>query len=274
MAYKQVSIITKRWRDRKPPLGSQINWGHPLSKGLVGCWLMNEGGGNVVSDIARKNNGTLPSSGITWGYKKSGIVLNFTATNNINLGTPTILAPTTPFSVTAWVSRSGNIVGNDGIISSKTDTSGNLGWLLYANSTANKARFLAAGVVAESNSAIPLNTLTHLVGVWNGTKVLLYVNGVLQTTQGSGTSQPYYSGVSARIGQYSVFEKWAGYISSISFYNRALSPSEIQSLYVEPYQMIQPIRRRVFVSIPAITSLPVGSIRGVKSIRGISRVRI
>ena len=31
--------------DSCPPLGSQINWGHPLSKGLVGCWLMNEGRG-------------------------------------------------------------------------------------------------------------------------------------------------------------------------------------------------------------------------------------
>ena len=42
----------------KPPIGSQIDWSHPLAKGLVGCWLMNEGGGNVVNDIARRNNGT------------------------------------------------------------------------------------------------------------------------------------------------------------------------------------------------------------------------
>lgn len=33
---------------RKPPLGTQINWNHPMARGLVGCWLFNEGGGNVI----------------------------------------------------------------------------------------------------------------------------------------------------------------------------------------------------------------------------------
>lgn len=237
--FNSVFAGGNRWTS-KPPIGSNINWEHPLSKGLVACFLMNEGGGRIVKDIVRKNDGILPTTGITWGAKPSGIVLNFTATNNIDLGTPVVLRPTIPFSVTAWVSRSGNIVGNDGIFSSQTDASGSLGWLLYGRLTSNKARFLAAGVVAESDNAIPLNTLTHLVGVWDGSKVLLYVNGKLQTTTGSGISQGYASGVSARIGQYSVFEKWSGYISSVSFYHRALSPSEIQQLYQEPYCFINP----------------------------------
>ena len=37
---------------QKPPLGVPLNGGHPLSRGLVGCWLMNEGGGNKVSDLS------------------------------------------------------------------------------------------------------------------------------------------------------------------------------------------------------------------------------
>ena len=35
----------------KPPPGSQINWGDPINRGLVGRWLMNEGGGNTLYDM-------------------------------------------------------------------------------------------------------------------------------------------------------------------------------------------------------------------------------
>ena len=28
----------------KPPKGAKLNTGHNLSRGLAGCWLMNEGG--------------------------------------------------------------------------------------------------------------------------------------------------------------------------------------------------------------------------------------
>jgi hypothetical protein len=33
-----------------PPLGRVINTNHPLSKDMVACWLLNEGGGNIAND--------------------------------------------------------------------------------------------------------------------------------------------------------------------------------------------------------------------------------
>lgn len=44
-----IAVFRKRWT-AKPPLGVQINWSHPLSKDLVGCYLCNEGGG-VIHDL-------------------------------------------------------------------------------------------------------------------------------------------------------------------------------------------------------------------------------
>lgn len=35
----------------KPPLGIWPNWKHPLAQGLIHCWPMKEGGGNVVNDL-------------------------------------------------------------------------------------------------------------------------------------------------------------------------------------------------------------------------------
>ena len=39
---------------QKPLLGRQINWAHPLAKGLVACWVFNEGSGNKVYDVASR----------------------------------------------------------------------------------------------------------------------------------------------------------------------------------------------------------------------------
>ncbi len=39
---------------QKPPVGSQINWNHPLAKGLVSAVPLNEGAGNAYYDAATK----------------------------------------------------------------------------------------------------------------------------------------------------------------------------------------------------------------------------
>lgn len=38
----------------KPPCGVQIDISHPLPRGLVGCWLFNEGGGPAINTISGK----------------------------------------------------------------------------------------------------------------------------------------------------------------------------------------------------------------------------
>lgn len=50
----------------KPPCGTQIDWADPLSQGLVGCWLFNEGAGNIVN-LATGKKYTRCGGGGTWG---------------------------------------------------------------------------------------------------------------------------------------------------------------------------------------------------------------
>jgi len=60
----------------KPPLGSLPNFGHPLTRGLVGLWLMNEGGGNIVQDLSGNGYiGTL--NDVTWQAGLSGTTTLF-----------------------------------------------------------------------------------------------------------------------------------------------------------------------------------------------------
>ena len=37
---------------QKPLLGTSLDWNHPLSEGLIGCWVMNEGAGNKIYDLS------------------------------------------------------------------------------------------------------------------------------------------------------------------------------------------------------------------------------
>jgi len=47
----------------KPRLFIKPNLGHPLARGLVGYWLMNEGSGNKVFDLSGNGNtGTFTNS--------------------------------------------------------------------------------------------------------------------------------------------------------------------------------------------------------------------
>lgn len=47
----------------KLPQGVQVDWGHPLAKGLVGCWRFAERGGTKLYDLARhRQHATLQNS--------------------------------------------------------------------------------------------------------------------------------------------------------------------------------------------------------------------
>jgi hypothetical protein len=52
----------------KPIRGLQLNKSHPLARGLVGCWLLNEGTGHKVFDLSGNSNTatTLANSAPPW----------------------------------------------------------------------------------------------------------------------------------------------------------------------------------------------------------------
>jgi hypothetical protein len=95
----------------KPPLGSQINWSNPLTKGLVRCWLMNERSGQIY-DLCRQQIAIFSGSP-TWKPGKYGSALYFDdvddsadITNYLKIfattGTWTCPAGVTSVTVEAW----------------------------------------------------------------------------------------------------------------------------------------------------------------------------
>lgn len=65
----------------KPNVGARINFAHPLARGLVGCWLFNEGGGSRVFDLSGRNN-----QGYFLGSPtRVGDALNLTPTDSVEI---------------------------------------------------------------------------------------------------------------------------------------------------------------------------------------------
>jgi hypothetical protein len=88
-------------------------------------------------------------------------------------------------------------------------------------------------------SSAPRATRFRCVFVFNGATVKLYVNGIL--TDSDTTDTLVSNNRDITLGANDTYS----FLNSFFVYNRALSPSAIQSLYVEPYQFIE--SRKIYI---------------------------
>jgi len=229
--------------NQKPLSGDLIDYGHPLSQGLVGLWLMNEGSGNKVFDLSGNGNiGTFVNSPI-WKVGKHGYAIDFVSASDqyIDLGVDvSILKPQT-ISVSA-IFKADLLTGIRGIVDG-TDSDGDDGYILASSGTALNF-YIDDGGFKIATGTIAAGIWYHAIGTFDGVTVKLYINGVLQATTAGATKVDY--GISRHfIGRYlNASYDWDGLIDSVSIYNRVLSASEA-ALLQEPFCMVRTRRRRI-----------------------------
>lgn len=247
----------------KPPVGSSMDWSHPLSKGVVGRWLMNENAGSRIIDITGKNHCTL-YNGVTWKNNQAGeIVLN--GTNQYAQKTPAIGLAIEKFSIVAWIYPTsfpsyqriiyiGGFSDLDQRISFITNPSGKLCYVINNGSQWGSV----------SAQALSANAWQMVVITYSCQTTLYYIDGKLDANSYTDTTVPSYLTDYFIIGFLpSNSSQWfAGSISQIIVYNRVLSKNEIASLYSNPYSGI--LRRRQNLMIAVSTS-------SIKTINGLSR---
>ena len=245
-------ILPKRFGQDKPPVGSQIDWGHPLARGLVGCWLLNEGAGGRAHNLSgRGNHGALtnfafPSTSTSgWNPGRTGIGLSFDGVDDYVKMTTTGLYTDT-VTLETWTKTSSTkdyqaVLGSD--VAEKHEI-----LLKTATYPAKIEVSLESSNYVQWNDVLPQGQWTHIVVVaQNGIQWKLYLNGVDKGTPDTvgGTYQVDGTGVSCLyIGKMRSDASFshAGLIDKVCIYNRALSPQEIRSLYEAPYQFIIPQR--------------------------------
>ena len=99
-------------------------------------------------------------------------------------------------------------------------------WRLYNGNGSEVGWNLTGGTA-------PLDTWSHVVGVWDGTTATLYVNGV--DTAAANTGPGGYNASTAAIFSVGAYDSGGspstGYLDEVAFYASALTPAQIQAHY-------------------------------------------
>jgi hypothetical protein len=191
------------------------------------------GSGNTVFDLAGfGKTGTL-SGGLTFSTLNGGSIVN--DAGNKALFYPSANFSTNNFTMEVWVSVK-SYPGTNAVFISNRGTNDN-GWLLDV--TLNKKgrifiqRDAGTSYSIETINDLGLNKWANLSVIRNGTNLSLYRDGVFQN---STTLPSNYDIQSAYVNDYalryfSVSGPLDGNVSTIKYYNRALSATEIQQNY-------------------------------------------
>jgi hypothetical protein len=229
-----------------PMLGASIDPGHPLADGLVGFWAFNEGAGGRVNDgTGHGYHGSVynPTSAL-WKPTPRGLALNCNAASYVRAA-PGLTAGLTACTVVLWAQKSSSY---GRLVSSYSESAGY--GVMMQHHWDNNVRFFvhAASGVAYAISDAPATGAAwrHYAGVYDGSKVVLYLDGIAQASQpaasGAIPSPQRYDfcigcGLTGSSSPTYGVQPWPGVIEEVALYNRALSAEEIRRLMREPFAL-------------------------------------
>ena len=218
----------------------------PAPSGLVGWW---QGEGNA-NDTAGANNGTLSPSGAGYAPGMVGQAFQFDGTNGyVQIPDSAALKPAN-VTVEAWVwldpSHPANRSGEQIVFKKNTWSAWFEGYSLLklpidnGNGTySDRFQFCVSRygdqVAINSKTIVQRGVWYHVAATYDGNRSVLYVNGVEEASATPGfpldyDTTPVYIGTTGTWVPY--LSMFAGIIDEVSIYNRALSPDEIQSIYL------------------------------------------
>ncbi len=203
--------------------------------GLVAWWRA-EGDAN---DSEGANNGTL-SNGATFAPGLTGQAFSFDGVNDgISVPDATVLRPLTNLTIEGWIRTPG--VSSSKLASfiaarSGTDTDG-YEFGVYPLPS-GELRFTlnggAGGADLFSTNGVTDNAFHHVAATYDGVKLRIYRDGLLDGEKAAALSINYTPGSPLWIGRrelVAVPGHFAGLIDELSIYNRALSSGEIAAIY-------------------------------------------
>jgi len=211
--------------------------------GLVGWWELDETDGAFARDRSSRGfNGTLKGD-CKWlpenGRLGGAIELDGEG-DYIDLGNRSEFNIAHQITVMAWVNTKGPGKGYDPIIAN-----GDRSWRLQRYDTTGKIEFACTGLNVSgtqwgnviSNKEINDGTWHHVAGVYDGSKIYLYIDGIEDVSKpASGQIKPsdysvYIGGnASTHEADYNFERFWTGLLDDLRIYNYALTPDEIAEL--------------------------------------------
>jgi hypothetical protein len=226
-----------------------------LAQGLVAWYRFDEGSGLTVTDSSgRGNNGNTGPCGFpypTWGPGRIGTAMQFSATRSNCVAVPESanLELAGAWTVSAWVAPSSLpaagqayalVVKPNGISQHNYALfldhgyigAPNLGWTAAFHDVNGKE--WSSSVTA----AISIGAWSHVAATWDTASLVVYVDGAAVATTMPGlppSASPFLPGPSTLLARNQCCAQYLdGALDEVRIYSRALSSSEIQTLYATP----------------------------------------
>jgi len=245
----------------KPPVSARPVVGRRLAKGLVGCWLMNEGAGSRPFDISGYGNDATFIGTAGWRPSPLGTAMDSQGSGQ-NASTTFDGTEYDELSISAWVipdllTSTRYVVDN---------SPGSVGFGLRLVGT--QLDFFcfsggSAGLVSKSNF-FSTGQLCHIAAVHNSSNIL-YGNGLYLNEANSAVGIDSSTEQMQIGGDYKTDYGWDGAIVLVQVWSRSLSAAEIAWLYREPFAMFDGRGRVELVYAPATSVVSIAGASSGKS---------
>lgn len=203
--------------------------------------LFNDGSGRGLA----RDNDFVPGVAPLPVMRQHGKALSFNGTSQYLASSRTV-RPGAKFSVFVWVRPAELNTSYSRII----ETSYASGFYLGSNTAARYCWIVNNSSLEGCVGGLQaVGRRDFVCGVFDGSNRILYVNGV---KAGSSTATAPSTALTAFVSRPNSAEGWAGDIDTVAIFNRAFAPSEIWSLYQNPWQLLKAPVRRLWSAISSI----------------------
>ncbi len=221
----------------KPPLGSIIDWSHPLADGLVGCWLFNEGGGRIGFDLGPYEKHAILGSLASWdsgylfaadgNYSNAIHVDTFDVSGEFSV---IIRVKLTTGAISGlWGGRGSSSGGADAKFNNLTQIHGDIGtqtsWL---------------DISADANVSVSVGVFYTVVYTINSSGYRIFLDQNLVGEEYSYSDTPHLTQANTfYIGHTGHTEEGGAiYIDMCYVFNKFLPSEFVKKLFYEPYSFI------------------------------------
>ncbi len=212
-------------------------------------WLA--GDGDALDSSGNGNIGTL-QSGASYAVGKVGQSYALDGSGFVSVADSPALNPTAQITIEGWVYPTTDSFGSNSmaiIINKETNATVQFEMARKLNSggcptgggipTGNFAVFIGGitglpddcGGWVNGNAPLPLNTWSHVSMTYDGTNLHAFVNGANTRTVAATGAIPTTNGILQLGKRVMNTEVWIGRLDEMSIYNRALSTTEIESIF-------------------------------------------
>lgn len=215
--------------------------------GLLGRWKLVESSGSTATDQTLLANSGTYTNGVSLATSASvpgygAVAAKFDGVDDyVDVANESDFDITGPITVAAWI-RADSFTGTHREFVSK----GGFAWRLRYRPDISQASFKCTGLttdeVLSSGSLLPRRWY-HMAGVYTGSALQLYINGVLNnsvSTSGSISTNNYVVNIGRNAEQ--TGREFNGAIYDARVYNRALCPTEISQLYGSAFTGVKIIK--------------------------------